>query len=40
VARNVIERVRYTVETHMGLAVAEVNVIVQGVRIGVRNTLQ
>lgn len=40
VARNVVERVRYTVESHMGLAVAEVNVIVQGVRTGVRNTVQ
>ena len=35
VARNVIERVRYTVESQMGLTVASVNVIVQGVRTGV-----
>lgn len=35
VARNVIERVRYTVETQLGLTVAEVNVIVRGVRMGV-----
>ena len=34
VARNVIERVRYTVETQLGLTVAEVNVIVRGVKMG------
>lgn len=33
VAANVMERVRYTVETMTGLKVAEVNVNVQGVRL-------
>ncbi|MCL6613173.1 MAG: Asp23/Gls24 family envelope stress response protein [Firmicutes bacterium] len=37
VARNVIERVRYTIESQLGLAVSEVNVIVQGVRMGVQD---
>lgn len=36
VARNVIERVRYTIESQLGLAVSNVNVIVQGVRTGVQ----
>lgn len=40
VARNVIERVRYTVESHLGLSVVDVNVIVQGVRTGVKNANQ
>lgn len=37
VARNVIERVRYTIESQLGLEVSEVNVIVQGVRMGVQD---
>lgn len=40
VARNVIERVRYTIESQLGLTATNVNVIVQGVRMGVRNALQ
>ena len=36
VARNVVERVRYTVQSQMGLAVSQVNVIVQGIRTGVK----
>jgi len=40
VARNVIERVRYTIETQLGLAVSIVNVIVQGVRTGVKGAAQ
>jgi len=40
VARNVIERVRYTIESQLGLAVSAVNVIVQGVRTGVRGAAQ
>lgn len=40
VARNVVERVRYTVESQLGLVVSNVNVIVQGVRTGVRGTAQ
>ncbi|MGE5598393.1 MAG: Asp23/Gls24 family envelope stress response protein [Bacteroidota bacterium] len=39
VARNVVERVRYTVQSHLGLTVSEVNVIVQGVRTGVKGTV-
>lgn len=40
VARNVMERVRYTVESQLGLMVSNVNVIVQGVRTGVKGTAQ
>jgi uncharacterized alkaline shock family protein YloU len=36
VAKNVIENVKYAVENHLGLAVNKVNVIVQGVRMGVK----
>ena len=40
VARNVIERVRYTIESQLGLMVSMVNVIVQGVRTGVKGAIQ
>ena len=40
VARNVIERVRYTIESQLGLVVSMVNVIVQGVRTGVKGAVQ
>lgn len=40
VARNVIERVRYTIESQLGLAVSAVDVIVQGVRTGVKGVAQ
>ena len=33
VAHNVIENVKYAIETQLGLAIAKVNVVVQGVRI-------
>lgn len=36
VAKNVIENVRYAVENQLGLAVAYINVIVQGVQMGVK----
>jgi uncharacterized alkaline shock family protein YloU len=32
VARNVIENVKYAIETQLGLQISQVNVIVQGVR--------
>lgn len=35
VARNVMEKVKYVVETMTGLRVANVNITVQGVRVGV-----
>lgn len=34
VARNVIDKVRYVVETMTGLKVSRVNIAVQGVRVG------
>ncbi len=40
VARNVVERVRYTIESQLGLVVSNVNVVVQGVRTGVKGTAQ
>jgi uncharacterized alkaline shock family protein YloU len=36
VAKNVIENVKYAVEKHLGLTVNKVNVIVQGVQMGVK----
>ncbi|HBE79891.1 MAG TPA: Asp23/Gls24 family envelope stress response protein [Firmicutes bacterium] len=33
VARNVIQNVKYAIENQLGLQIAQVNVIVQGVRI-------
>lgn len=38
VALNVISRVKYTVETQLGLSVDRVNVNIQGVRTGVKVT--
>lgn len=38
VAQNVISRVKYTVETQLGLKVDRVNVNIQGVRVGVKAT--
>lgn len=38
VAQNVISRVKYTIETQLGLKADRVNVNVQGVRIGVKAT--
>lgn len=32
VAHNVIENVKYAIETHLGLVISKVNVVVQGVR--------
>lgn len=37
VARNVLEQVRYAVEQATGLEVAEVNIRVQGVKLGAAN---
>lgn len=37
VARNVIESVKYTIETQLGLKQPSVNVVVQGVRIDNKN---
>ena len=39
VARNVIERVRYTIESQLGLEVIDVNVNVKGVRTGAKSGL-